>query len=63
MGSEQHARKSIDQLLAAAGWAVQDFKAADIHAARGAIAVTADGFSRNPRDYALGSIDRWDFGG
>lgn len=34
MGSEQHARKSIDQLLAA-GWAVKDFKAADIHAARG----------------------------
>ncbi len=35
MGSEQEARKSIDRLLAAAGWAVQDFKAADIHAARG----------------------------
>jgi type I restriction enzyme R subunit len=33
--AEQQARVTIDQLLAAAGWAVQDFKAADIHAARG----------------------------
>ncbi|HRY90601.1 MAG TPA: DEAD/DEAH box helicase family protein, partial [Rubrivivax sp.] len=32
---EQLARAEIDRLLAAAGWAVQDFKAADIHAARG----------------------------
>jgi type I restriction enzyme, R subunit len=32
---EQQARQSIDKLLTAAGWAVQDFKAADIHAARG----------------------------
>jgi type I restriction enzyme R subunit len=32
---EQQARQQIDRLLAAAGWAVQDFKAADIHAARG----------------------------
>lgn len=35
MGSEQEARKSVDRLLAAAGWAVQDFKAADIYDARG----------------------------
>lgn len=35
MGSEQEARKSIDRLLADAGWAVQDFKAANIHAGRG----------------------------
>ena len=32
---EQQARQSIDQLLTAAGWAVQDSKKADIHAARG----------------------------
>lgn len=32
---EQQAREEIDRLLGAAGWAVQDFKAADIHAARG----------------------------
>jgi len=32
---EQEARTEIDRLLAAAGWAVQDFKSADIHAARG----------------------------
>jgi type I restriction enzyme R subunit len=32
---EQEARQKIDQLLQAAGWAVQDFKAANIHAARG----------------------------
>jgi type I site-specific restriction endonuclease len=32
---EQRAREAIDRLLAAAGWAVQDFKHADIHAARG----------------------------
>ena len=30
---EQEARAEIDRLLAAAGWSVQDFKAADIHAA------------------------------
>jgi type I restriction enzyme, R subunit len=36
MGSEQEARKSIDRLLAAAGWAVRDFKSADI---QGALAV------------------------
>ena len=35
MALEQQARKTIDRLLAAAGWAVQDFKVADIHAARG----------------------------
>jgi len=32
---EQQARAEIDRLLAAAGWAVQDYRAADIHAARG----------------------------
>lgn len=32
---EQHARHTIDQLLTAAGWAVQDFKAANLQAARG----------------------------
>ena len=32
---EQHARQTIDQLLTAAGWAVQDFKAANLQAARG----------------------------
>src|SRR5262245_28261889 len=32
---EERARLTIDQLLAAAGWAVQDVKHADIHAARG----------------------------
>lgn len=35
MGSGQEARKTIDRLLAAAGWPVEDFKAADIHAASG----------------------------
>jgi hypothetical protein len=32
---EQQARVAIDQLLSAAGWAVQDLKAAHVHAARG----------------------------
>jgi type I restriction enzyme R subunit len=32
---EERARQQIDRLLTAAGWGVQDFKAADIHAARG----------------------------
>jgi type I site-specific restriction endonuclease len=32
---EEQARQTIDALLAAAGWSVQDFKQADIHAARG----------------------------
>ena len=32
---EQEARAEIDRLLTAAGWSVQDFKSADIHAARG----------------------------
>ena len=32
---EQQARVAIDQLLSAGGWAVQDFKAAHVHAARG----------------------------
>ena len=35
MTLEQQARKRIDELLVAAGWSVQDVKAADIHAARG----------------------------
>ncbi len=35
MNPERQARAEIDRLLAAAGWDVQDFKAADIHAARG----------------------------
>jgi type I restriction enzyme R subunit len=35
MTPEQQARQTIDQLLTAAGWAVQDFKAADLTAARG----------------------------
>ncbi len=34
-GPEDQARQSIDRLLAAAGWAVQDVKSADLHAARG----------------------------
>jgi hypothetical protein len=32
---EQQARVAIDQLLTAAGWAVQDLKACHVHAARG----------------------------
>lgn len=32
---ERQARQTIDQLLTAAGWAVQDFKAANLQAARG----------------------------
>ena len=32
---EQAARREIDRLLAASGWAVQDVAAADLHAARG----------------------------
>ena len=35
MNPEERARQSIDRLLTAAGWAVQDFKAADLTAARG----------------------------
>lgn len=35
MGSEQEARAGIDRLLAAAGWRVQDAKAANIQASRG----------------------------
>jgi len=34
---EEEARAEIDRLLTAAGWSVQDFKAADIHAARGVV--------------------------
>jgi type I restriction enzyme, R subunit len=51
---EQQARIAIDQLLTAAGWAVQDFKAAHIHAARG---VAIREFELNPghgtADYLL----------
>lgn len=32
---EQLARAEIDRLLQAAGWSVQDFKSANIHATRG----------------------------
>ena len=35
MSAEQAARQTIDKLLTQAGLAVQDFKQADIHAARG----------------------------
>ncbi len=35
MTPEEQSRQEIDRLLTAAGWAVQDFKAANIHAARG----------------------------
>jgi type I restriction enzyme R subunit len=35
VSAEQAARQTIDKLLAQAGWAVQHFKQADIHAARG----------------------------
>jgi len=54
MTPEQHARQSIDRLLTAAGWAVQDFKAADLPAARG---VALREFELNPghgtADYLL----------
>ena len=35
LNPEQRARENIDQLLAAAGWAVQSVSAANLHAARG----------------------------
>jgi type I site-specific restriction endonuclease len=35
MTPEERARLTIDRLLQAAGWVIQDFKSADIHAARG----------------------------
>jgi type I restriction enzyme R subunit len=51
---EEQARQTIDRLLAAAGWAVQDFKAADLAAARG---VALREFELNPghgtADYLL----------
>ncbi|MDH3460863.1 MAG: DEAD/DEAH box helicase family protein [Burkholderiaceae bacterium] len=51
---EQLARKEIDQLLQAADWSVQDYKAADIHATRG---VAIREFQLNPgfgeADYLL----------
>lgn len=46
MNPEEQARQTIDALLVAAGWAVQDFKAADIHAARGE--ARADEIARLP---------------
>ena len=53
-GPEQLARREIDRLLAAAGWAVQDFKAANLGAARG---VALREFELNPghgsADYLL----------
>jgi hypothetical protein len=52
--AEQQARVVIDRLLNAAGWAVQDFKAAHVHAARG---VALREFELNPghgtADYLL----------
>ncbi len=54
MNPEERARQSIDRLLTAAGWAVQDFKVADLHAARG---VALREFELNPghgtSDYLL----------
>jgi type I restriction enzyme R subunit len=51
---EQRAREAIDRLLAAAGWALQDFKSADLQAARG---VALREFELNPghgtADYLL----------
>ena len=51
---EERARQQIDRLLAAAGWRVQDFKAADLTAARG---VALREFELNPghgtADYLL----------
>ena len=51
---EQQARAEIDRLLTAAGWVVQDFKASDLHAARG---VALREFELNPghgtADYLL----------
>lgn len=48
------ARQRIDRLLLAAGWAVQDLKAADLHAGRG---VAIREFPLNPghgkADYLL----------
>ena len=54
LNAEQQARVVIDQLLTAAGWAVQDVKAANVHAARG---VALREFELNPghgtADYLL----------
>jgi type I restriction enzyme, R subunit len=54
MNPEERARQSIDRLLTAAGWAVQDFKDADLHAARG---IALREFELNPghgtADYLL----------
>jgi type I restriction enzyme R subunit len=54
MNPEERARQSIDRLLTAAGWAVQDFKSAELTAARG---VALREFELNPghgtADYLL----------
>lgn len=54
MNPEEQARQQIDRLLTAAGWAVQDFKAVNPHAARG---VAIREFQLNPdngcADYSL----------
>ena len=54
MNPDERARQSIDRLLTAAGWAVQDYKAADLTAARG---VALREFELNPghgtADYLL----------
>ena len=54
MNPEQHAREEIDQLLTAAGWAVQGVSAVNLHAARG---VAIREFPLNPghgfADYLL----------
>lgn len=44
---EQRARQEIDKLLKAAGWAVQDYKAMNLAAARG-VAVRPCGVVRRP---------------
>jgi type I restriction enzyme, R subunit len=52
--AEQRARVEIDRLLTAAGWAVHDFKAADIHATRGvAIREFVLGAGQGFADYLL----------
>ncbi len=53
--AEQLARANIDKRLTAAGWALQDVSAANIHASRG-VAISefplesGDGFADHPRD-------------
>lgn len=48
---EQLARQEIDRLLTAAGWSVQDFKAANVHAARGVA------LREFPLDDGFGEVD------